>query len=270
MKLSDPVQKGVMQCTDFFYKYRPQPFPRKKHLRDCKIIAHRGVHDNKTVYENTIEAFDQALERGIWGIEFDIRWTKDLCPVVNHDPDVKRIFKQEMTIGEVTSDELKARCPEVPSLEEVIQKYGKKLHFMVEIKAENYPDPQRQNGILEECFASLTPRTDFHLMTLTPEMFDLINFVPPSTFIAIATTNMSQLSALALNNKFRGVAGHYMLLTNKIMAKHFQQGQKVGTGYPRSKKCLFREINRGVDWIFSNNADELQAIVDELCGEATR
>ena len=147
MKLSDPVQKSLMQCTDFYYKIRPQPFPRRDRLRACKIIAHRGEHDNMTVYENTLEAFDLALDRRIWGIEFDLRWTKDLCPVVNHDPDLKRIFKQDINISDVTLEELKSRCPAVPSLIEVIHKYGKKLHFMVEVKAENYPDPQRQNNL---------------------------------------------------------------------------------------------------------------------------
>jgi glycerophosphoryl diester phosphodiesterase len=270
MKLSDPVQKSLMQCTDFYYKIRPQPLPRKERLRACKIIAHRGEHDNTTVLENTLEAFDLALERRIWGIEFDLRWTKDLCPVVNHDPDLKRIFKQDIKINDVTLEELKSRCPAVPSLSDVIQKYGKKLHLMVEIKAENYPDPQRQNNILKDCFSSLEPQKDYHLMSLTPEMLDLITFVPASALIAIATTNMSQLSKLALNREFRGVAGHYLLLTNTTMAKHRQKGQKVGTGYPRSRKCLFREINRGVEWIFSNNAGDLQAIVDELCRESTR
>ena len=266
MKLSEPFQDRLMQCIDFYYKFRPQRFPGKDRLRDCKIVAHRGEHDNRTVFENTLEAFELSYESGVWGIEFDIRWTKDLCPVVHHDPDLKRIFKQDLTISDVTLEELKARCPDVPSLNEVLQKYADKLHFMIEIKAENYPDPQRQNRILNDCFSSLEPRTDFHLMSLTPEMFDLITFVPASSFIAIATTNLSQLSELALNREFRGVAGHYLLMTKSIMARHNQKGQKIGTGYPASKKCLFREINRGVDWIFSNNASELQAVVDELTG----
>jgi glycerophosphoryl diester phosphodiesterase len=269
MKLSEPVQKSLMRCTDFYYKIKPQPSPRKDRLRACKIIAHRGEHDNKTIFENTLEAFDLALKRGIWGIEFDLRWTRDLWPVVNHDPDLKRIFRQDIKISDVTLAELQSRCPAVPSLADVIQIYGKKLHLMVEVKSENYPNPQRQNQILGECFSSLESQTDYHLMSLTPEMLDLITFIPASSFIAIATTNMSRLSELALNKKFQGVAGHYLLMTNTTMAKHRQMGQKVGTGYPRSRKCLFREINRGVEWIFSNNAGELQTIVDELCRQET-
>ena len=101
-------------------------------------------------------------------------------------------------------------------------------------------------------------------MTLTPDMFDLITFAPPSTFIPIAMLNMSSFSRLALDKKYRGVAGHDLLLTGAILEKHRENGQQVGTGYPASRNCLFREVNRGVEWIFSNNAGELMAIINRL------
>jgi len=76
--------------------------------------------------------------------------------------------------------------------------------------------------------------------------------------------DITRFSNLALEREMRGLAGHYFLLNHSILSKHRASGQKVGTGYPRSKNCLFREINRGVEWIFSNNAAELQAIVWQI------
>ena len=254
----------LIRCIDFFFGIWPQPFPGHDRLKACKIVSHRGEHDNHRIFENTIEAFDLAFEKGVWGIEFDVRWTKDLQPVVIHDPDLKRVFGIDLSIGEVTRDELKSVCPVVPSLTEVIGKFGKKLHFMIEIKAETYPDCERQNDIFKNCFSSLEPRTDYHLMSLTPLMFDLITFVPATTFIPISTLNITQLSELALEKDYCGVAGHYLLLNNAKLAKHRKKGQPVGTGYPASKNCLFREINRGVEWVFSNNAGELQKIANRF------
>jgi glycerophosphoryl diester phosphodiesterase len=95
-------------------------------------------------------------------------------------------------------------------------------------------------------------------------MFDLITFVPPSTFIPIAMLDMARFSKLALEKGYGGVAGHYLLLTDAILKKHRQKDQLVGTGYPGSKNCLFREVNRGVEWIFSNNAGQLQEIINRL------
>jgi glycerophosphoryl diester phosphodiesterase len=146
----------------------------------------------------------------------------------------------------------------------VIAKYGKKLHLMIELKAENYPAPGRQIEILTDCLSALEPRRDYHLMSLAPHMFDLISFVPNSILIAIAILNMARISDLALEKDYCGVAGHYLILSNAILAKHHKMGQHVGTGYPASKNCLFREINRGIEWIFSNNAAELQGIVNRL------
>jgi glycerophosphoryl diester phosphodiesterase len=40
--------------------------------------------------------------------------------------------------------------------------------------------------------------------------------------------------------------------------------QNLATGYVNSKNCLFRELNRGVEWIFSDNAVALQKIVNQL------
>ena len=264
IKLTEKAEKVLIDCIDFFFRLWPQPFPGYDRLKACKIISHRGEHDNSMIFENTIEAFDLAYEKGVWGIEFDVRWTKDLHPVVIHDPDLKRVFGIDLTIGEVTADELRSRCPAVPSFEKIIERYAKKLHFMIEIKTETYPDPVRQNGIFKDCLSSLEQRIDYHLMTLTPKMFDLITFVPASTFIPIATLNMFQLSELALEKDYCGVAGHYLLLNKAKLVKHRKKGQHVGTGYPASKNCLFREINRGVEWIFSNNAGELQEIANRL------
>jgi glycerophosphoryl diester phosphodiesterase len=265
-ELPQSFEKALIRSIDFFFGIWPQPFPGTKRLKGCKIVSHRGEHDNRLVFENTINAFDLAWEKGIWGIEFDIRWTKDLHPVVAHDPDLKRVFGLDLVIGKLTRNELKTHCPAVPTLAEVIEKYGKKLHFMIEIKAETYPDPERQNNILSDCFASLVPRQDYHLMSLTPAMFDLITFIPTSTLIPIATLNVPHFSQLALSKDYCGIAGHYLLLTNAKLAKHRHKGQKVGTGYPASKNCLFREINRKVEWIFSNHAGKLQEIVNKLVG----
>lgn len=262
MKIFSYFQDGLASLLDGFYALWPQPFPGSEQLANCKIVSHRGEYDNRSVFENTLAAFDRVYAVGVWGIEFDFRWTKDLQPVVIHDADLKRVFGMNLTVADVKLETLRSECPEVPTLSEVIRKFGKKMHLMIEIKAENYPDPAQQNQILEQCFSAVEPQIDYHLMSLVPHMFDLITFVPASTFIPIALWNIQKFSNLALEKKMRGVAGHYFLLNKTLLARHHANGQKVGTGYPRSKNCLFREINRGVEWIFSNEAGKLQTIVN--------
>jgi len=88
--------------------------------------------------------------------------------------------------------------------------------------------------------------------------------VPETAFLPIARLNTKRLSETALQNNYRGIAGHYLFITNTILKKHLRQGQHVGTGYIRSQRCLFRELNRGIEWIFSNHAAELQRTCNSL------
>jgi glycerophosphoryl diester phosphodiesterase len=267
MKIFQRLEAQIRQILDQFYARWPQAVPGKDRLQQCKLIAHRGDHDNREIFENTLEAFDRAKARGIWGIEFDIRWTKDLHPVVSHDADLRRVFGAQTKIHQMSLADLKSECPQIPSLEEMIPRYGHQVHLMVEIKAEAYPDPIRQDRILEDLFSPLEAEQDYHFLTMTPKMFDLIKFAPRSAFLPVARFNFMRLSKLAIEQNYSGLAGHYLFLTTTRLKRHMDVQQKMATGYVDSKNCLFRELNRGVEWIFSNNAVELQKIVNQLLQE---
>ena len=198
MKISHTLQVQTRQILDRFYARWPQAVPDRDRLRHCKIISHRGDYDNRNIFENTIAAFDRAKAQDVWGIEFDIRWTKDLHPVISHDPELIRVFGLDLGIQQVTLTDLKSRCPLVPSLAEMIQRYGKKIHLMIEIKAEHYPDPVRQNQILEDLFSPLASAQDYHFLTMAPEMFNYIKFAPPSALLPVARFNFFRVSQLAI------------------------------------------------------------------------
>ena len=263
MALTSFIEKMFTFTADTLFSLIPRRIPDTESLKNCKIIAHRGDHDgNKTIFENTIPAFDRVLENNIWGVEFDIRWTRDLIPVVFHDEDLMRLFGSPLKVRSLTFEQLRKDFPLIPSLEEVIQKYGKKLHMLVEIKEEVYPDPALQNKRLNDLFAGFEPVKDYHVLSLCPDMFTIINFAPKYSFVPVAETNIREMSELALKNNFGGVCGHYLILSDGIAKKHHEKGQRTGTGYTASANCLFREINRGTDWIFSNNAVSVQKILN--------
>ena len=257
----DRIEKTICRAADQLYSIYPQPFPDKKRLMDCRIISHRGEHDNRSVFENTLKAFDKALESGIFGIEFDLRWTKDLIPVVFHDRDTTRLFKKNLNINETFFSDLKSSIPEIPSLAETILRYGKKLHLMVEMKQEFYPEPAYQTGVLKDLFSALEPVKDYHLISLSPGIFDIIDFVSEIAFLPVARFNAGRISEIALKNNYGGIAGHYLLISDSVFKKHTDKNQKIGTGFIGSRNSLFRELNRGAEWIFSNDAAKLQAIV---------
>jgi len=250
------------QAADLWAKAIPREAPSNERLRSCKLIAHRGVHD-RVILENSLDAFDRALSLGIWGIELDIRWTKDMAPVVIHDADCRRVHAKDIVIAETVLDELKESLPEIPTLEQVILRYGRKLHLMVEIKNDVLKDPRRRNSALAELFSGLTPGRNFHLISLNPKNFDCLTFAPRSCLLPIARHNAGRLSRLSIEKAYGGLTGHFVLIGKNMIRRHHDRGQKVGTGFVNSRNALYREINRGVDWIFSDCAGKIQHIIDQ-------
>jgi glycerophosphoryl diester phosphodiesterase len=252
------------RLANLLYRQWPRAVPRRHQLRTCHIISHRGEHDNRSCFENTLAAFDRTAAAGVWGIELDVRWTHDLIPVVFHDADTRRLFNDPAQIRHLTADTLKERFPLVPTLAEVVDRYGSRQHLMIEIKAEAYSRPAIQSRRLREILRRLAPGKDFHLMSLNPSMFTCFDFLPATAFIPIARMRIDRFSRMAATHGWAGLAGHYLFTIPSVIAHHHKIDQRIGTGFADSRNCLYREISRGVDWIFSNRAAAMQAICHNL------
>ncbi len=70
-----------------------------------KIFAHRGFSGKYP--ENTMLAFEKAVEIGVDGIELDVHLTKDNELVIIHDEDIKRTCDGEGLVKDMTLSQLK-------------------------------------------------------------------------------------------------------------------------------------------------------------------
>ncbi len=69
-----------------------------------KVWAHRGF---SSIYpENTMLAFERAVESGAYGVEMDVHLSSDGKPVVIHDESLKRTCGIDKSVGECTFEEL--------------------------------------------------------------------------------------------------------------------------------------------------------------------
>lgn len=259
-------QNTAMRAADRVAAGRPQPVPSPDALHNCKIIAHRGEHDNAGIIENTLHAFEAARAHGVWGIECDVRWTADLVPVIHHDPDCGRLFGNPAPINQLTFKQLRSQMPQIPSLAELVDEFGGNTHLMLEIKAEHYPEPGQQKIILQEQLSSLVPGRDYHFLALAPGLFETVDFVDRRFCFAVSQFNAARLSRAVLAGHYGGLHGHYLLLNDRLKQRHEMAGQRLGTGFISSENCLFRELNRGIEWIFSNDAVKINQIRDRHLG----
>ena len=101
-----------------------------------KIIAHRGASADAP--ENTLAAFQLALDQGADGIELDVMLSKDRQLVVIHDDLVDRTTNGTGRVQDLTLAELRAldagQGEKIPTLDEVLTRFGGKLLINIELK----------------------------------------------------------------------------------------------------------------------------------------
>ncbi len=246
--------KEILQViVDFIFYIIPRSTPEKEKIQAIKLVAHRGWHNNEDILENTLKSFELACKHGLYAIEFDIRWTKDLVPVVHHDPDLSRLWNINAQIKDLSFADLRKFVPQIPTLKEVVNMYGQKIHFFVELKEEYFPSPVEQKKILSETLGPLRPLKDFHFLSLSMAPINIFDQYDKKAYFLVANFNIFDMSTQALMHDLGGVTGHYVLCSNDILRKHHTAGQKVGTGFIRTPNCLKREVEREADYIFTNH-----------------
>ena len=257
MAVIDCLEKGLNKC----YSILPQSKPSRQKAQAAHLIAHRGAHNNElSQFENTHAAFRQALTVNCWGIEFDIHATKDNRLVVNHDPTLLRLWNVNERIDQLTLTELREKAPLVPTLAEVIEQYGKKMHLFIELKR-----PFKAEQALAHDLHSLQPGIDYHLLTLDEPVYGNMTLFPREVMLLVAGhNNAGEFCRLSLHKNYGGVLGHYLLLTESKLTRLRKVNQKVGVGFVDSRFSLYRELNRGIQWIFSNEAEKVSQYLQTL------
>ncbi len=101
-----------------------------------KIIAHRGFSEGYP--ENTLLAFEKALESGADGIETDLRLSLDQEVILFHDASLKALTGLDKAPEALTLAELKeldaGRGERIPSLSELLRLIDARATLILEIK----------------------------------------------------------------------------------------------------------------------------------------
>lgn len=117
-------------------------------LSNTQAIAHRG--DHRRFPENSILAFEGAVNTGAEAIETDLHLSKDGVVMISHDATTKRCFGVDRKIIDCDSQYLKTlrtlKAPYVsmPTLEEVLKYFCepavKHMWLLLDIKMDNDPN----------------------------------------------------------------------------------------------------------------------------------
>ena len=121
--------------------------PEMEKYKNVKY-AHRGLHDDNKA-ENSMSAFAAAKEKG-FGIELDVRLSKDGELMVFHDETLTRVVGIEGKVIDYTADELAkmsllGTADGVPTLRQVLDLIDGAVPLLIEIKMGN-----GESGIAEK------------------------------------------------------------------------------------------------------------------------
>lgn len=109
-----------------------------------RIVGHRGYGVSSP--ENTLSAIEKSYALGLKYIEFDVRLTQDLVPVISHDDSLKRCAHVDQLISQTLFVDLKdfnvaayyaleTRVEKLPTLTEYIEKATQLgIHCQIELK----------------------------------------------------------------------------------------------------------------------------------------
>ena len=125
------------------------PMIRLNDLSFPLVVAHRGFRTRAP--ENTLAAFEAAVEAGATMVEFDVTRTRDGIPVVIHDDTVDRTTDGTGRVADLTLAEIRAldagsrfdarfAGERIPTLAEVLDRLRGRIALNIEIKPETVSD----------------------------------------------------------------------------------------------------------------------------------
>ena len=128
-------------------------------MREPLIIGHRGA--SAVAPENSIAAFEAAINAGADGIEFDVRLSREGVPVIIHDDTLQRTHGLRRRVADLAAEELKSVG--VPSLRDLFELMAQNdLLLCLEIKGSSAQLAERccelvhefsfENRVIVECF----------------------------------------------------------------------------------------------------------------------
>lgn len=239
-----------------------------------KIWAHRGA--SAYAPENTLPAFQKAVELGADGIELDVHLSADGVLMVSHDETIDRCSNGTGEIRSMTCEELKRydyshRFPEykgatIPTLREVYELIVPTgLTVNVELKTNVYEYP----GIEKKCIAlaeeaGMTERILYS--SFNPKSLERLHRLAPELPTALLYEGFYPGIVMRARRSFwTAVHPEYVdLYRNADRVKQLHAiGRKVHPWTVNEEKDFIRMIELGVDGVITNKPDAARRVLQK-------
>ncbi len=206
-------------------------------MRKILNIAHRGF--TKTFPENTLEAFDAAIQIPVDAVEFDINETADHEFVVFHGPDLHGTDIARLSLDQIRSVKLKGKF-KIPTLQQTLDLCRKRVMLLIDIKrvrsVERFVELLRAGAEIADVMV-FPPNQDLisKLSDLAPDICRGIAVRPHIKYVkdAIEAAGSTQSRFIALR---------FYLLNSKLVEKIHAKNLSIFVGIYAGSSTGLRDI----------------------------
>jgi glycerophosphoryl diester phosphodiesterase len=204
------------------------------------LLGHRGARALKSIPENTVASFDQALADGCDGFEFDVRLTADGEAVVSHDPKAEGFQVARATAKQVS---------QLPRLRDVLQRYRDSF-LDIELKVKGL------ERIMLDLFLRHKPRKGFVVSSFIPGALKALRELDATVPLGLICESPTQLRFWS-ELPVQYVIAHQELVEPELVRKIKGAGKKVLVWTVNEAEDMKRFAGYGVDGIISDDTSRL-------------
>ncbi len=211
---------------------------RKPNLRRPLLLGHRGARRYSA--ENTIEAFDLALQHGCDGFEFDVRRTCDSRSILCHDPKL-----HHHTVAESTYADLQSAVSSLACLEDVFGRYAGRAFLDMELKV-----PQLEDAVISALHTSRP--CDYVVSSFLSDVLDGLRARDPLVqrgFIFDDGEGLMRWAALDVHY----VMPHHRLVSRELIEDVHAAGRRILVWTVNQESEMLQFAEWGADGIISDN-----------------
>ncbi len=259
---------GMLNISYFNGLYRGNISLNVGILSRTQITAHRGF--SSAAPENTMYAFQEAVDIGSDYIELDVQLSADGEVVVIHDSKVDRTTDGKGKVADMTYAELQKLSAaykyssdevyfdaKIPLLSEVLEEVGDDILLNIEIKdtgntaltTEKTVELVLEYGLESRCYIT---SFSYNVLKKVKQLEPKIKTGLIANTAATAFTRMENVDAISIN---------YLLATPSVINTAHQNGKRVFVWTVDNEDDMKKMIALGVDNIITNRPDRAAKLV---------
>ena len=261
--------------------------------KEFQIIAHKGA--SGVAPENTMAAFQKALELGVDQIELDVRHTSDEEIIVFHDQRLDRIAKDTLgnrvtgDVHDYTLEEIqqfdvgswfdsKFADQRIPTLKEVLDLIDGQCKVLIEVKHMDHPHyhdfaeklveviHEERNGpewIILQSYEDVYLE-EVHELDSLIQTKALVVGEDSAPLIAFYIETRVHLGRAKEDNRLSALNPDWTTLSPRRIFRMHARGYDVYAYPVNEREDMIKMLNAGVDGIITDYPDRLISLKEEI------